>query len=194
MWDLSTSLLIARMNSARSATRDPQLNNERNAVGILRGDNLLIKAFLETAAPRGANVVLVLEIAMGVGLLVGARLARKGRFRQHAWCQSAVVLLNLAVVVVMMIPSFRVHVLPRIPAKLGKAYYALATTHAAIGTATELAGLYILLSAGTSVLPEKFRITKYKAWMRTVLVLWWVVLLLGLATYARWYVPHLFRK
>ncbi len=154
----------------------------------------MIKAFLETAAPPGANVVLVLEIAMGVGLLVGARLARKGRFRQHAWCQSIIVLLNLAVVAVMMIPSFRVHVLPRIPARLGKAYYALATTHAAIGTVTELAGLYILLSAGTSVLPEKFRITKYKAWMRTVLVLWWVVLLSGLATYARWYVPHLFRK
>ena len=154
----------------------------------------MIKAFLETAAPPGANVVLVLEIAMGVGLLVGARLARKGRFRQHAWCQSIIVLLNLAVVAVMMIPSFRVHVLPRIPARLGKAYYALATTHAAIGTVTELAGLYILLSAGTSVLPEKLRITKYKTCMRTVLVLWWVVLLLGLATYARWYVPHLFRK
>ena len=105
----------------------------------------MIEAFLETAAPRGANVVLVLEIAMGVGLLVGARLARKGRFRQHAWCQSIIVLLNLAVVVVMMIPSFRVHVLPRVPAKLGKAYYALATTHGALGTVTELAGLYILL-------------------------------------------------
>jgi hypothetical protein len=36
------------------------------------------------------------------------------------------VLLNLAVVAVMMIPSFRVHVLPRVPARLGKAYYALA--------------------------------------------------------------------
>ncbi len=154
----------------------------------------MIEAFLETAAPRGANVVLLLEIAMGVGLLVGARLARKGRFRQHAWCQSVIVLLNLAVVVVMMIPSFRVHVLPRVPAKLGKAYYALATTHAALGTVTELAGLYILLSAGTSVLPEKLRITKYKVWMRSVLVLWWVVLLLGIATYTRWYVPHLFRK
>ena len=194
MWDLSTSLLIARMNSARSAARDPYLNNERNAVGILRGDNLLIKAFLGTAAPRGANVVLVLEIAMGVGLLVGARLARKGRFRQHAWCQSVIVLLNLAVVAVMMIPSFRVHVLPRVPAKLGKAYYALATTHGAFGTVTELAGLYILLSAGTSVLPERLRITKYRVWMRSVLVLWWVVLLLGIATYTRWYVPHLFRK
>ena len=154
----------------------------------------MIAAFFETAAPRGATVVLVLEIAMGVGLLVGARLARKGRFRQHAWCQSVIVLLNLAVVAVMMIPSFRVHVLPRVPAKLGKAYYALATTHGAFGTVTELAGLYILLSAGTSDLPERLRITKYRVWMRSVLVLWWVDLLLGMATYTRWYVPHLFRK
>ncbi len=154
----------------------------------------MIEAFLETAAPRGANLVLVLEIAMGIGLLVGAWLARKGRFRQHAWCQSIIVLLNFAVIAVMMIPSFRVHVFPRIPAKLGKAYYAMATAHAALGGVTEIAGLYILLSAGTGVLPEKLRITKYKLWMRSVLVLWWVVLLLGIATYTRWYVPRLFRK
>jgi uncharacterized membrane protein YozB (DUF420 family) len=154
----------------------------------------LIEAFLETAAPRGANLVLVLEIAMGMGLMLGAWLARKGRFRQHAWCQSIIVLLNFAVIAVMMIPSFRVHVFPRIPAKLGKAYYALATAHGALGGVTEIAGLYILLSAGTSVLPGKLRITKYKLWMRSVLALWWVVLLLGMATYTRWYVPHLFRK
>jgi uncharacterized membrane protein YozB (DUF420 family) len=154
----------------------------------------LIQVFLETAAPRAVNVVLVLEIAMGLGLLLGACLARKRRFRQHACCQSAIVLLNLAVVAMMMIPSFRVHVLPKVPAKLGKAYYALATTHGAFGAVTELAGLYILVSAGTSVLPEKLRITRYKVWMRSVLVLWWVVLLLGMATYTRWYVPHLFRK
>jgi uncharacterized membrane protein YozB (DUF420 family) len=154
----------------------------------------LTEIFLETAAPPAANVVVALEIGMGLALLVGAWLARKRRFRQHAWCQSTVVLLNLAVIIVMMIPSFRVHVLPRIPARLGRTYYALATAHAALGTVTELAGLYILLSAGTSVLPEKLRITKYKAWMRTVLVLWWVVLLLGCATYARWYVPHSFLR
>jgi uncharacterized membrane protein YozB (DUF420 family) len=153
----------------------------------------LLAAFLETAAPRRANVVLVLEIAMGIGLLLGAWLARKGRFQQHSWCQSTIVLLNFAVVTVMMVPSFRVHVLPRVPAKLGKAYYALATTHAALGTVTEIAGMYILLSAGTSVLPERLRITKYKVWMRSVLVFWWVVLFLGFATYGRWYVPHLFR-
>jgi uncharacterized membrane protein YozB (DUF420 family) len=131
---------------------------------------------------------------MGAGLLVGAWLARKGRFRQHAWCQSLIVLLNLAVIAVTMMPSFRVHVFPRIPAKLSKAYYALATVHAALGSVAEITGLYILLAAGTSILPDKFRITKYKLWMRSVLVLWWIVLLLGMATYTRWYVPHLFPK
>jgi uncharacterized membrane protein YozB (DUF420 family) len=155
---------------------------------------LLKHEFFETAAPTAANLVLLLEVAMGAGLLVGAWLARKGRFRLHAWCQSTIVLLNLAVVAVAMIPSFRDRVFPRIPAKLGKAYYALATAHAALGSVSEIAGLYILLAAGTSVVPAKFRITKYKRWMRSVLLLWWVVLLLGMATYTRWYVPHLFPK
>jgi len=119
---------------------------------------------------------------MGVGLVFGAWLARQGRIRQHALCQSVIVLLNLVVVAVMMIPSFRVHVFPRIPAKLAKTYYALSTVHAALGTVTELTGLYILLSAGTSILPQKVRITKYKVWMRSVLVLWWAVLLLEFVT------------
>ena len=146
------------------------------------------------AAPRAANLVLLLEIAMGVGLLIGAWLARHGRFRQHAWCQSVIVFLNLAVIVVTMIPSFRVYVLPRLPGKLGKAYYAIATAHAALGGVAEIAGLYILLAVGTSVLPKQIRIAKYKMWMRSVLLLWWLALLLGFATYTRWYVPLAFHK
>ena len=145
-------------------------------------------------APPYAHLTLLLEIAMGVGLLIGAWLARRRRFRLHAWCQSAIVLLNLAVIVLVMMPSFQVQVVPEIPLRLAKTYYALATAHATLGSVTEILALYILLAAGTGVLPEKFRITKYKAWMRTVLVLWWFVLLLGLATYARWYVPRFFRK
>jgi len=149
----------------------------------------LNQSLLGTAAPRTADLVLLLEIVMGVALLVGARLARLGRFRQHAWCQSITVLVNFAVIAAMMIPSFRVQVYPRIPAKLGKAYYALATVHAALGSVAEIAGLYILLAVGTKVLPEKFRIAKYKLWMRSVLALWWIVLLSGIATYIRWYIP-----
>ena len=156
--------------------------------------NLLNEGFLGTAAPLAADLVLLLEIAMGVGLLLGARLARIGRFRQHAWCQSVIVLLNLAVIAATMIPSFHMHVLNGIPAKLARAYYGLATIHAALGSVAEMAGLYILLAAGTKVLPENLRFTRYKLWMRSVLVLWWVVLSLGMATYTRWYVPHLLRK
>lgn len=156
--------------------------------------NNLNEGFLGTQAPRYADGVLLLEFLMGAGLVIGAVLARQRCFRAHAWCQSAIVLLNLGVIVFTMLASFRVHVSPKIPCKLGKAYYALATAHAALGTVTEIAGLYVLLSAGTRLLPEKFRITQYKPWMRTVLLLWWLVLLFGLATYARFYVPHLFRK
>ena len=131
---------------------------------------------------------------MGVGLLIGARLARARRFRAHAWCQSGIVLLNLAVIVLVMVPSFRAHVSPALPLKLGRAYYAYATVHAALGAPAEIAGLYILLAAGTSIVPPRFRITRYKLWMRTLLVLWWIVILSGLTTYARWYVPGLFRR
>jgi uncharacterized membrane protein YozB (DUF420 family) len=150
--------------------------------------------FLGTAAPLHADIILLLEMAMGVGLLIGALLARRRCFRAHAWCQSSLVLLNVVLIVLTMIPSFRAHVSPKIPLKLNKTYYALATAHAALGTVTELAALYILLAAGTGVLPQKFRIANYKLWMRSVLLLWWLVLLLGFATYARWYVPRLFRK
>jgi len=45
---------------------------------------MLNEGFLGTAAPRAADLVLLLEITMGVGLLLGAWLARTGRFRQHA--------------------------------------------------------------------------------------------------------------
>jgi hypothetical protein len=149
---------------------------------------------LSTAAPAYANLVLLLELLMGVGLLAGAHFARLKRFTQHAWCQSVIVLVNLLLIVLTMLPSFRAHVAPRIPLRLGKAHYALATAHATLGTLAEGGGLYILLAVGTTLLPARLRIRNYKLWMRTVLVLWWAVLLLGATTYARWYVPHLFRK
>jgi hypothetical protein len=52
-----------------------------------------------------------------------------------------IVLLNFVVIVLTMIPSFRAHVSPKIPVKLSKAFYALATAHAALGIISETAGL-----------------------------------------------------
>lgn len=149
--------------------------------------------FLGTQAPFAADAVLLLEIAMGAGLLAGAWFARARRYRQHAWLQSAIVILNFAVIAMTMAPPFRRQVLPGIPAKLSRPYFALATAHAALGSIAELAALYILIAAGTRLLPERLRITQYKFWMRTLLALWWLVLFLGFATYTRWYAPRLLR-
>lgn len=152
------------------------------------------EGFLGTAAPFYVDLVLLLELVMGLALLSGAFLARLGKFRAHAWCQSAVVLLNTVAIGLVMLPSFHSQVWPRIPLRLAKSFYAMAAAHAALGAIVECAALYILLAAGTTLMPEKIRLTRYKLWMRAVLVSWWTVILLGAATYARWYVPHLFRR
>ena len=132
--------------------------------------------------------MLLVEAAMGMALLAGAVLARRRHYRAHAWCQSAVVLLNLVVIGFAMAPSFYIQVAPKIPHSLRKPYYAIAAGHAALGAIAELMGLYVIAAAGTNVLPDRLRLRNYRAWMRATLALWWVVLLLGVATYVRWYV------
>jgi len=144
--------------------------------------------FLGTAAPLAADITLLLEMGMGAGLLAGALLARAGRIRYHAACQAVIVLLNLVLIGLTMLPAFHRLVLPKLQGRIGKPYYAVAAAHAGLGSVAEFGGLYILLAAGTNLLPEKFRIKHYKFWMRSVLLVWWIVLLLGMATYARWYV------
>jgi uncharacterized membrane protein YozB (DUF420 family) len=62
------------------------------------------------------------------------------------------------------------------------------TGHAIMGCIAELLGVYIILVAGTKILPESLCFVRYKLWMRIALVIWWLALLLGLTTYARWYI------
>lgn len=152
------------------------------------------RGFLRTAAPFKTDLILTIELGMGAALLVGMILARRGKYRAHAWCQSAVVLFNLVLIAVIMVPSFSHQVASEIPGSLGDSYYALAVAHGALGTVAELFGLYILLVTGTNILPKQFRFTRYKPWMRTALALWWLVLLLGVVTYVRWYVVPLWEN
>jgi uncharacterized membrane protein YozB (DUF420 family) len=141
-----------------------------------------------SAAPWQAELTLLIEATMGIALLGSAVPARRRHYRAHAWCQSAVVLLNLVVIASAMAPAFYSQLAPKTPQAMRKSYYAIATGHAALGVAAELAGLYVIVAAGTNVLPNRLRPTNYRAWMRATLILWWVVLLLGVATYVRWYV------
>jgi uncharacterized membrane protein YozB (DUF420 family) len=149
---------------------------------------VLTHGILGSAAPWQADLTLLIEAVMGIALLAGAVLARRRHYRAHAWCQSAVVLLNLVVIGFAMAPSFYIQLAPKIPQAMRKSYYAIATGHAALGAVAELTGLYVILAAGTNLLPKFLHLRNYRGWMRATLILWWVVLLLGVATYVRWYV------
>jgi uncharacterized membrane protein YozB (DUF420 family) len=83
------------------------------------------------------------------------------------------VLLNPIAILLVMVPSFRRSLAPPIPAGIHNSYYMLAAAHAALGTVAELLGLYVLVVAATSILPKRLRFTRYRAWMRATLVLWW---------------------
>lgn len=142
---------------------------------------------LENEAPGASNLNLVAQMLMGLALLAGMFLARSKRYKAHGICQSTVILLNLIPILSYMGPVFHRGVLPKIPALLGDRFYALPTAHATLGTLAELLGFYIILRAGTNILPERLRFKNYKLWMRSELVLWWLVIILGVSTYWVWY-------
>jgi hypothetical protein len=146
-----------------------------------------MKGFLGTWANFGADTNLLIQFTMGIALISGAFLARAKRYTAHGICQSLVLLLNLPMIALVMWPSFHARVLPRLPSRLVKRNYAIATVHGALGAVAEILGFYIALVAGTNVLPVKWRIQRWKLWMRIELILWWIVLLTGFGTYYFWY-------
>jgi len=149
--------------------------------------SLPVKGFLGTGATFEDDINLVVQLLMAVALIAGGVLARRKRYRAHGICQTTVMLLNLLMIGIVMWPSFR-RVNPSLPKLLHKAYYAAPMIHAALGITAELLGLYIVLVAGTNVLPAWLRFTNWKRWMRTELVLWFVVVISGLGTYYAWYI------
>ena len=86
------------------------------------------------------------------------------------------VLLNPIAILLVMVPPFRRSLAHRfLPGSI------IRTTCSrlrmpALGTVAELLGLYVLVVAATSILPKRLRFTRYRAWMRATLVLWWLSL------------------
>jgi uncharacterized membrane protein YozB (DUF420 family) len=134
-----------------------------------------------------ADAVLVVELAMAAALVVGMFLARTGRIRVHSYWQSAIVLGNVPIVLVWMLPAYLQDVWPGLPGEIGQPFYWVPTLMLALGIVVEALGAYVVLVAGTNWMPERLRFRRYKLWMRTLLVLWWVVLLTGIATYYVWF-------
>jgi uncharacterized membrane protein YozB (DUF420 family) len=151
-----------------------------------------MKGFLGTGATFAADLNLIVQLVMGVALIAGARLAKQKRYRAHGICQTMVLLLNLLMIGLVMWPSFQQQVKPALSKVLHKWYYEAAAIHAVLGITAELLGLYIVIVAGTNILPQCLRFKHWKRWMRTELAFWMIVLLSGVGTYCAWYVA-LFR-
>jgi plastocyanin/uncharacterized membrane protein YozB (DUF420 family) len=134
-----------------------------------------------------AKLNLIIQLLMGAALLAGMVLAKRKRFRAHAICQSAVVLLNLIPIFYFMGPIFQRAVRPGLPEQLRDSFYSIATAHHVLGTIVEILGIYVLLVAGTKLVPARLRFKNWKRWMRIELVLWWLTIALGVATYFVWY-------
>jgi hypothetical protein len=103
------------------------------------------------------------------------------------YIQSSMVLVNIPIVLLWMLPAYTTNVLPGLGNEFAQAYYWVPSLMLVAGAAAELLGVYIILVAATDIVPIRWRFRRYKLWMRTELVLWWAVLLLGVATYYVWF-------
>jgi hypothetical protein len=100
-----------------------------------------------------SGIVLWLEGGMAGGLLLGAALARLGRFRVHGWLQGAIVTLSAAVIAAAMVPSL---------VRYLRSGTRIVLVHAIAGSTAEFLGLYIVVSVGFGWLPERLRMANYK--------------------------------
>lgn len=147
-----------------------------------------VKGFLGTGAPFAADLNLVMQLIMGAALIAGVLFAKRKCYRAHGICQTTVLLLNLVMIRLVMWPSFQQQVKPMFPKALHRWYYALAAMHAFLGITAEALGLYIVIVAGTNLLPQWLCFTHWKRWMWAEAALWSIVLVSGVGTYSAWYV------
>jgi uncharacterized membrane protein YozB (DUF420 family) len=181
-------MIFGRKSLAAIESSDFWVEQVISGVVFLSNMGIPVKGFLGTGATFRADLNLVVQLTMGVALLAGALLAKQKRYRAHGICQTSVLLLNLLMIGLVMGPSFQQQVRPALPKVFHKRYYEVAAMHAVLGITAELLGLYIVIVAGTNVLPQWLRFKHWKWWMRTELVLWIIVLLGGVWTYCAWYV------
>jgi uncharacterized membrane protein YozB (DUF420 family) len=139
--------------------------------------------YVYSATNADALIVLYAEVAIAVLLVVGWALVRLGHVRAHRAIQGSMVLVNIPIVLVAMFPNYWDYIVPGLPGAIGQPIYLYSTIMLVAGAVAEALGVYIVLVAGTNLIPTRFRFRRYKLWMRTELGLWWLVVVAGIATY-----------
>jgi hypothetical protein len=148
-----------------------------------------MSGFLPAVTAPIATGLLITEIAIAVLLVVGMFVVRARHVRAHAWIQASMVLVNIPIVLTLMVPAYVQYIWPSLPGGLDQSGVFVTTAMLVLGVAAELLGIYIVLVAATNLVPDRWRFRRYKLVMRTELVLWWGVLLAGIATYYLFWGP-----
>ena len=143
---------------------------------------MLADGFLGRPSTFGADLNLLIQIVLGLLLVAGLLLARRSRYALHGACQSVALVATLVMTAIWMLPAYRDNYGPAI-FKLGNRVNVAAAAHVVSGSVALLIGIYVVLVAGTPLVPKALRFTNYKTWMRTLIAVWWLALLLGVLTY-----------
>ncbi len=136
--------------------------------------------------PLIADANLILEIFLVAGLTYGFLLARRGNIDAHQVNQTTWVVLNVGLIALVMAGSMQDVKLAK-AADLANWRIVVTWLHAAVGTLTALAGLWIVLQMN-DVLPHGLHVAGWKNLMRATLAGYWATALLGFTTYYFWYV------
>ena len=143
---------------------------------------MLSEGFLGRPSTFGADLNLLLQVGLGLVLLGGLLLARRARYGLHGACQAIALVVTLVMTAIWMAPAYHANWGPGIFA-FGNRVTTAAAAHVIAGSVALLLGIYVVLVAGTPLLPARLRFSNYKRWMRTLIAIWWVALLLGVLTY-----------
>lgn len=131
----------------------------------------------------GGRLNLFLQVGLGLLLLLGMALARRGWYRAHGVCQASAFVVAVVATVVWMVPSLREIYAPSIVRGVVNRENLVVVAHSALGSLTLLLAAYVILVAGTPMIPARLRFQNYRRWMRILLGLWWVTIMLGVVLY-----------
>jgi uncharacterized membrane protein YozB (DUF420 family) len=141
--------------------------------------------FLGTAASFNADLILVGSVLVALMMTLGAYMATRRQYEAHRWIQSIAVGLN-AVLVAMMIRAL-LAVDPAENVGLPVSAFVTMTSHEIIGGIAVLFGVFVTLR-GNELVPQRFKFTNYKLYMRWAYGLYMLATVIGIGVYIVLYV------
>ncbi len=140
-----------------------------------------------TKANLFADLNLIAQFVLLLGLSIGAVFARRGHIATHQYNQTGWVLFNIVLTIFIMMVAYYEYVIPGLPGNLSQAFGIVSTIHAAFGLLAIGCGIYLILRMNR-LIPKKWRIKWWKRLMHLTLALYLLVGVLGLGIYYVWYV------